>query len=111
MSATIRSVPIRPVSDGDPSHRPARSNYSPADAATYLEKLALWWMTDRGEARPGERRTGFQIRTTMHVLACAPATKLTLASGIRYRLDRLPTGYAVFQKPRIADPKHVSGSP
>ncbi|KAF2638215.1 hypothetical protein P280DRAFT_78409 [Massarina eburnea CBS 473.64] len=73
-------VPLRAASDGDPTHRPVGTGYTEVDPPTlYLEKIATEWMRARGEAAP----------------------------GISYTLERLPDGYAMFQKPRIKDPQHL----
>ncbi|OCK75072.1 hypothetical protein K432DRAFT_409333 [Lepidopterella palustris CBS 459.81] len=73
-------VPIRPGSDGDATHRPDSSTYTLVDPPMqYLEKIGQLWMESRNEAHP----------------------------GVRYVLDRLPTGYALYQKPRTNDPKHI----
>ncbi|KAJ4292555.1 hypothetical protein N0V90_009218 [Kalmusia sp. IMI 367209] len=67
-------VPLKPGSDGDYMHRPPESStYTPLDPPTlYLERIGLQWMQDRGEALP----------------------------GVKYILERLPTGYALYQRPR-----------
>ncbi|KAF2177658.1 hypothetical protein K469DRAFT_602462 [Zopfia rhizophila CBS 207.26] len=73
-------VPIRDGSDGDATHRPDPTKFSILDPpAIYLEKIGTLWMQDRGEALP----------------------------GVRYLLQRLPAGYAVFERPRPNDPKHL----
>lgn len=51
-------VPIEPYSDGDPQHRPNRSDYALQDPPTiYLEKLAESWMKERGEYQKGKMST------------------------------------------------------
>lgn len=87
-SRTRVVVPLRPGSDGDATHRPVGASFSQVDPPTlYLEKLADQWMKRRGEARP----------------------------GVSYILERLPDGYALFQKPREKSPSHIDkwlyGSP
>lgn len=73
-------VPLRPGSDGDASHRPRDPAIKEVDPPTlYLEKLAAQWMKSRGLA----------------------------SAGVTYVLDRLPAGYALFQKPRQSNPNHV----
>jgi hypothetical protein len=73
MSAKPVVVRIRSISDGDATHRPTNPKYVPVDPPTiYLEKVAQLWMKDRGDAIP----------------------------GIKYILDRLPTGYALYQRAR-----------
>lgn len=70
------SVHLLGGSDGDPTYRPG-SNYSPSPTATehYLEALGALWMKDRGQALP----------------------------GMKYKLERLPAGYAVYGRPRPKD--------
>ncbi|KAH7065295.1 hypothetical protein B0J12DRAFT_639771 [Macrophomina phaseolina] len=73
-------VPIEPYSDGDPQHRPNRSDYALQDPPTiYLEKLAESWMKERGEYQ----------------------------KGVTYVLDKLPDGYTVWGRPRKNQPNHV----
>ncbi|KAF1954618.1 hypothetical protein CC80DRAFT_493737 [Byssothecium circinans] len=73
-------VPLRPGCDGDPTHRPTGSSFTEVDPPTlYLEKIATKWMKARGEAQ----------------------------AGVSYILDRLPQGYALYQKPRQGKPSHV----
>ncbi|PVI03227.1 hypothetical protein DM02DRAFT_496486, partial [Periconia macrospinosa] len=72
-------VPLRPGSDGDPSHAPSNPAYKQYDPPTlYLEKLAIEWMKSRGESKP----------------------------GVTYILERLPHGYTVYEKAR-ASGKHI----
>jgi hypothetical protein len=74
-------VPIKPGSDGDSSHRPAGPSYRLVDPPSiYLEKLASAWVQRRGS---------------------------TLQPGFRYMLDKLPAGYAVYEKPRPGNPKII----
>lgn len=81
MSYSKITVPIRGGSDGDATHRPKpHLNLSAVISPTgYLDKIAALWMKDRGDALPGER----------------------------YTLDRLPAGYAVFERTRANNPNHV----
>ncbi|TKA59221.1 hypothetical protein B0A49_11908 [Cryomyces minteri] len=80
MSSRVEIVPINTGSNGDPSHRPSTGTHTLDDPPTnYLEKLGTLWMKHRGDARP----------------------------GILYKLDKLPDGYTVWEKPRKTDPKHV----
>ncbi|ORY16597.1 hypothetical protein BCR34DRAFT_460186, partial [Clohesyomyces aquaticus] len=73
-------VPLRAGSDGDATHRPTSIRQTLVDPPTlYLEKIGTLWMKDRGEARP----------------------------GITYMLERLPVGYALYERPRANDPKHL----
>lgn len=87
MAARQVVVPLKPGSDGDYTHRPSdHSKYTVMDPPTlYLEKVAMQWMQDRGEARP----------------------------GIKYILERLPTGYALYQRPRSngTKDKYLFGHP
>jgi hypothetical protein len=70
-------VPLKPGSDADATHRPVGNAYSHIDPPTlYLEKLGQQWMQARGEAR----------------------------AGVAYILEHLPSGYALFQKPRASKP-------
>lgn len=72
-------VPLRGGSDGDASHRPDNPAFQLSPLDNYLEKLGTLWMKDRKESLP----------------------------GVSYHLERLPTGYAVFGRPRPSDPKHI----
>ncbi|KAF2470987.1 uncharacterized protein BDR25DRAFT_286335 [Lindgomyces ingoldianus] len=77
---SIVRVPLRPGSDGDATHRPTSTTHTLVDPPSlYLEKLGMLWMKDRGEARP----------------------------GITYFLERLPSGYALYQKSRPSNPQHI----
>ncbi|KZF22048.1 hypothetical protein L228DRAFT_283239 [Xylona heveae TC161] len=80
-------VPINGYSDGDATHRPKVPPFNIIQATIYLEKLAKQWMEDRGEARPGEK----------------------------YKLDRLPAGYVLAERPRPSGPrltdKYLFGHP
>ena len=79
MPTTI-TVPLKPGSDADATHRPGDGGYTLVDPPTlYLEKLAQQWMKARGEPRP----------------------------GVNYILEALPAGYSLYQKPRKSDPSHV----
>jgi hypothetical protein len=72
-------VRLRPGSDADAMHRPVGSSFTEVNPPTiYLEKIATEWMKARGEAQP----------------------------GVSYILERLPAGYALFQKPRFNNPNH-----
>ncbi|KAF2458163.1 hypothetical protein BDY21DRAFT_214352 [Lineolata rhizophorae] len=65
-------------SDGDPNHQPGKHGTYLVDPPTiYLEKLADWWMRHRGQK----------------------------AENVRYRFDRLPSGYRCFGKARLQNPK------
>ncbi|KAF2246656.1 hypothetical protein BU26DRAFT_521103 [Trematosphaeria pertusa] len=78
MSTRRIVVPLRPGSDGDATHKPTSPSYSEVNPPTiYLERLAAQWMQARGEAVP----------------------------GMIYILERLPAGYALFQRPRPKDQK------
>ncbi|KAL2350019.1 hypothetical protein BJ546DRAFT_831140, partial [Cryomyces antarcticus] len=80
MASRVEIVPINTGSNGDPSHRPRTAAHTLDDPPTkHLEKLGTLWMKLRGDARP----------------------------GILYKLDKLPDGYTVWEKPRKTDPKHV----
>ncbi|CAI6268078.1 unnamed protein product [Periconia digitata] len=74
-------VPLRPFSDGDPSHKPTNPAMKQVDPPTiYLEKLADEWMKTRDEAKPG----------------CS------------YILRALPHGYTLWEKTRGGtSKKHV----
>ncbi|KAF2017873.1 hypothetical protein BU24DRAFT_420932, partial [Aaosphaeria arxii CBS 175.79] len=72
-------VPLRPGSDGDATHRPKDPARKESSPALYLEKIGQLWMKARGEARP----------------------------GIEYELERLPAGYAVYERARPTKPSHV----
>ncbi|KAF2435955.1 hypothetical protein EJ08DRAFT_645623 [Tothia fuscella] len=82
MNGPLLTVPIvHGASDGDATHRPTESRYRKIDPPTlYLEKLATGWMKERGDQQ---------------------------RSGIRYILDRLPEGYAVYERPRPGNPNHM----
>lgn len=71
-------VRINPGSDGHDSKWP-NAGLRREDPGLYLTKLAWKWMLDRGDA----------------------------VAGKRYRLDRLPTGYALFGKTRRNNADHV----
>ncbi|KIW08575.1 uncharacterized protein PV09_00539 [Verruconis gallopava] len=78
--AQLRIVTINDYSDGNARHLPNTSTHRKDDPPEiYLEKLGTEWMKSRGEAQP----------------------------GFRYRLDRLPYGYTVWERPRPGDPKRV----
>ena len=70
-------LPIQPGSDGDDSRRPTADGFRRSDGH-YLERLAGLWAKDRG-----------------------------LPSGVTYRLDKLPNGYAGYEKTRGNDITHV----
>ena len=73
-------VRLRPGSDGDATHIPSAGNHTQVDPpALYLEKIGQQWMINRGEARP----------------------------GVKYILERLPSGYTMWQRPRPGDTKTV----
>ncbi|KAF1966626.1 hypothetical protein BU23DRAFT_485988 [Bimuria novae-zelandiae CBS 107.79] len=81
------AVPLRSRSDGDFTHRPSENSlYTIIDPPTlYLERVGQQWMQDRGEAKP----------------------------GLNYVLERLPIGYALYERPRangIKD-KYLFGHP
>src|SRR5262245_17138102 len=66
-------VPLRPGSDGDVMHKPVGATHTIVEPPSlYLEKLGDRWMEARGERQP----------------------------GIHYILERLPTGYSLYQRPR-----------
>jgi hypothetical protein len=72
-------VPLKGGSDADATHRPSGPAYSLVDPPTlYLEKIGQQWMQARGEAK----------------------------LGVKYTLEALPTGYALYQRPR-ANVSHV----
>ncbi|KAL9052406.1 MAG: hypothetical protein Q9162_005436 [Coniocarpon cinnabarinum] len=72
--APVQIVPINGHTDGDPSHRPNDELWTIIDPPTiYLEKIAVQWLQVRGQ----------------HV-----------QKGTIYRLDRLPDGYALYEKQR-----------
>jgi hypothetical protein len=76
----IRIIKINDGTDGDATHIPNTSTHRRVEPPSlYLEKLGKLWMEHRGEAQP----------------------------GITYRLDRLPDGYTVWERPRPANPSHV----
>ncbi|KAF1985569.1 hypothetical protein K402DRAFT_394550 [Aulographum hederae CBS 113979] len=80
MSAGGVTVPVIPgASDGDPTHRPKPEWRLVKNPVLYLEKVGTMWMQQRGEA----------------------------LAGIHYFLDSLPAGYALFERPRPANPKHI----
>ncbi|KAF2801573.1 uncharacterized protein BDZ99DRAFT_577513 [Mytilinidion resinicola] len=80
MSAGAVIVPIWDGSDGDASHQPDRTTHKLVDPPTlYLEKVGTLWMIHLGKAR----------------------------AGVKYKLDRLPQGYRMYEKPRHNDPAHV----
>ncbi|KAI9656506.1 MAG: hypothetical protein M1821_004713 [Bathelium mastoideum] len=71
--APTRIVSINTFSDGDSNQRPKGPGVSKVDPPQiYLEKIASLWMSHRGESVP----------------------------GVRYVLDRLPDGYALWIKRR-----------
>ena len=71
-------VPLRPGSDGDATHRPNNVKITEVNPPTlYLEKLGTLWMKDRRED----------------------------LTGISYSLERLPAGYALYQRQRDSNPK------
>jgi hypothetical protein len=73
-------VKINAFSDGDASHIPNTSTHRQYKPPTlYLEKLGTLWMTHRKEAQP----------------------------GFTYRIDRLPDGYTVWERPRPSNTSHV----
>ncbi|KAF1851541.1 uncharacterized protein K460DRAFT_362295 [Cucurbitaria berberidis CBS 394.84] len=73
-------VPLYAGSDGDATHVPPAGNHVQVDPpALYLEKIGQQWMESRGEARP----------------------------GVKYILERLPTGYSMWQRPRPTNAKLV----
>lgn len=80
-----RIVPVNDYSDGDATHRPTNPEWVPVLPPTiYLEKLAVGWLSYRGE---------------------------NINRSIKYRLDHLPDGYMLFEKPRksgVAGAKMVS---
>jgi len=79
-SSPLFTVPINPVSDGDPSHLPQHAAYrAVVPPNLYLEKIGTQWMQARNEAKP----------------------------GARYYLDRLPDGYTLFEKPRLNNLRHA----
>ncbi|KAF2197330.1 hypothetical protein GQ43DRAFT_475547 [Delitschia confertaspora ATCC 74209] len=82
MSAGTVIVPLWPGSDGDATHRPTPTvpPYSKVDPPTlYLEKIGMMWMEKRREALP----------------------------GVKYVLERLPTGYELYERPRLSDAKTI----
>ncbi|KAF2839296.1 hypothetical protein M501DRAFT_1003873 [Patellaria atrata CBS 101060] len=73
-------VRINSGSDGDSTHQPTSSSITLVDPpGIYLEKIATLWMKEQRRDRP----------------------------DVTYRLDRLPAGYALYQKPRLNNPKHM----
>ncbi|KAF9731140.1 hypothetical protein PMIN02_007905 [Paraphaeosphaeria minitans] len=81
------TVPLRPGSDGDYTHKPPdKSTWTIIDPPTlYLERVGLQWMQDRDEAKP----------------------------GIKYVLEKLPVGYTLYQRPRAngTKDKYLFGHP
>ncbi|KAF1998676.1 hypothetical protein P154DRAFT_403012, partial [Amniculicola lignicola CBS 123094] len=78
MSSGTVTVPLWPGTDGDATHRPKSHVYTEIDPPTlYLQKVGAQWLESRGE-------------------------KL---AGVTYSLERLPAGYALYQRPRPSDPK------
>ncbi|KAF2758641.1 hypothetical protein EJ05DRAFT_510541 [Pseudovirgaria hyperparasitica] len=79
-SGVVVIVPINSGSDGDPTVHPSYATHTPVDPPTlYLEKIGQLWMETRGQAQ----------------------------RGVTYRLDRLPHGYTLWERPRPGHPKHV----
>ncbi|KAK5111937.1 hypothetical protein LTR85_011684 [Meristemomyces frigidus] len=78
MPANVQIIPIQPGSDGDGRRRPKTDDFTRNDDY-YLERIA----TDKW------------------------AKDLGLPTGATYRLDRLPNGYAGYEKARGNDSKHV----
>lgn len=72
---------LKAGSDGDPTHRPTNPVETPQSPTTYLEKLGMFWINDR----PNEQKL----------------------PGVSYVLEALPTGYALFGRPRKDKPSHV----
>ncbi|KAF2868722.1 hypothetical protein BDV95DRAFT_499750 [Massariosphaeria phaeospora] len=73
-------VPLRPGSDGDATHRPTLPGFTEVvPPTTYLEKIGQQWMDSRGQA----------------------------VAGKKYILERLPPGYALFERARKSEPSHV----
>jgi hypothetical protein len=73
-------VPLKGGSDADATHRPSGPAYTLVDPPTlYLEKIGQQWMQARGEAK----------------------------LGVKYTLEALPAGYALYQKPRTGQPSHI----
>ncbi|KAL5378066.1 hypothetical protein DPSP01_009350 [Paraphaeosphaeria sporulosa] len=82
------TVPLKPGSDGDYTHKPPdNSIWTIIDPPTlYLERVGSQWMEDRNEAKP----------------------------GIKYVLERLPVGYTLYQRPRAngtVKDKYLFGHP
>lgn len=71
-------ISINDHSDGDASHRP-QPEWKRANETIYLEKLAAQWKAKLGTVRP----------------------------GVKYYLDRLPEGYALFERARPSNAKMV----
>ncbi|KAE8379133.1 hypothetical protein BDV26DRAFT_260134 [Aspergillus bertholletiae] len=71
------------ISDGDKSTWPTEARFGMPDDSNYREKLATLWL----------QKTG------------------AYEEGMRYMLDRLPDGYALFDRPRGTDPTIVSLRP
>ena len=78
--AQVRLIQINNGTDADVSHRPSGPGYSRVDPPEgYLTKLGTMWMQDIGKAQ----------------------------AGVTYRINKLPNGYEVWQKPRPAQPSHI----
>ncbi|KAE8400126.1 hypothetical protein BDV37DRAFT_258374 [Aspergillus pseudonomiae] len=75
-SEDVVIIPIGSVSDGDKSTWPTEARFGMPDDSSYREKLAMLWLQKIG----------------------------TYEEGMRYMLNRLPDGYALFDRPRGTDP-------
>jgi hypothetical protein len=79
MSTKRVIVPLRPGSDGDPSHVPKAGSKTEVNPPTlYLEKIGQQWIEARGAAQ----------------------------DGMAYVLQTLPAGYTMWERPRTSNPKH-----
>lgn len=68
------------------------------DDTLYRGKLAQRWMQESGQAQPG----------AYVAVSCHNSTDCRV--GVKYILDKLPQGFALFGKSRSNDSKHVCDS-